>query len=231
MKLRYYLLDNPMTPDPNDCRAQITDYEVVTEKDLLEYITRQGSGITMSAAKANYEEIIGAHAYYLRQGVGVNTEFLNIRPVTQGVFRDENDKFDSNRHQLKYKTRLGRRYNHISEDVKMEKVSPVINAPLLTTFEDIASGTINDTLTPGGVATLAGLRLNFNQDDPQQGIFLIDSAKTEHRAERILTHTGKQVVFMIPADLPSDEYVLEVIVLPKGNKEVRKGVLQDRLNV
>jgi hypothetical protein len=113
----------------------------------------------------------------------------------------------------------------------MEKVAPVINVPLPTTLEDIASGTINDTLTPGGVATLAGLRLNFNQDDPQQGVFFIGSSKTEHRAERILTHTGKQIVLMIPADLPSDEYTLEVRVLPKGNKEVRKGVLQDRLNV
>jgi hypothetical protein len=231
MKVRYYLLDNSMTSDPNDCRAQITDYEVITEKDLLDYITRQGSGITMSGAKASYEEIIGAHEHFLRQGFGINTEFLNIRPVVQGVFRDDDDKFDSGRHKLKYKVRLGRRYNRVTEDVKMEKVTQASSAPLPATVEDIASGTVNETLTPGGVATLAGLRLNFKQDDPQQGIFLIDSAKTEYRAERILTHTGKQVVFMIPAGLPSDEYTLEVRVLPHGNREVKKGTLPDKPSV
>jgi hypothetical protein len=122
MKIRYYLLDNPMTPDPNDRMAQITDYEVITEKELLAYITRQGASITMSEAKANYEEIIGVHEYFLRQGVGINTEFLNIRPVVQGVF-------------------------------------------------------------------------------------------------------------LIPANLPSDEYTLEARVLPKGNKELKKGILPDKLNI
>ncbi|MDR0756478.1 MAG: hypothetical protein LBF85_01365 [Tannerella sp.] len=32
MKIRYYLLDNPITPDPDDRKAQISGYEVVTEK-------------------------------------------------------------------------------------------------------------------------------------------------------------------------------------------------------
>jgi len=220
-----------MTSDPNDCKAQIFDYEIVSENDILEYITRQGSGITMGEAKANYEEIIGAHEYFLRQGAGINTEFLNIRPVPQGVFRDDNDKFESGRHKLKYKTRLGRRYNRVTEDVKMEKVAPVSNSPLPTTLEDIASGTVNETLTPGGVATLSGLRLNFKQDDPQQGIFLFDSAKKEYRSERLLSQNGKQVVFVVPAGLPSDEYTLEIRVLLHGNKEVKKGILPDRLNV
>jgi hypothetical protein len=109
MKIRYHLLGNPMTSDPNDCRVQITDYKVITAKELPEYITRQRSSITVSEAKANYEEIIGAHEYFLRQGFGINTEFLNIRPVAQGIFRDDDEKFDSSRHKLKYKTNLGRR--------------------------------------------------------------------------------------------------------------------------
>jgi hypothetical protein len=231
MKVKYYLLDNPMTSDPNDRKAQIFDYEVISEEDILEYITRQGSGITMGQAKANYEEIIGAHEYFLRRGAGINTEFLNIRPVVQGVFRDDDDKFDNGRHKLKYRTRLGRRYNRVTEDVKMEKVAPVSNAPLLVSIEDIASGTVNDTITPGGVATLSGMRLNFKKDDPQQGIFLIDAAKNEHHIERTLSHTGKQIVFVIPATLTPDEYTLELRVLPSGNKELKIGVLVDRLSV
>jgi hypothetical protein len=220
-----------MTPNPKDRRAQITAYEVITEKELLEYITRQGSGITMGQAKANYEEIIGAHEFFLRQGAGINTEFLNIRPVVQGVFNDDDDKFDHSRHQLKYRTRMGRRYNRVTENVKMEKVDPVSNAPLLATLEDIASGTINDTLTPGGVVTLSGLRLNFKQDDPQQGLFLINSARTECRMERILSHTGKQVIFQIPTPLSPDEYTLEARILPSGNKELKIGTLSERLVV
>ena len=46
MKIKYYLIDNPMTEDPNDYRAQVTGYEAVTESEIFEYMTRKGSGIT-----------------------------------------------------------------------------------------------------------------------------------------------------------------------------------------
>jgi hypothetical protein len=231
MKIHYYLLDNPITPDPNDRRAQISGYEVVTEKELFDYITRAGSTITPAGAKANYEEIIGAFEFFLRQGYGINTEFINIRPLIPGVFRSDDDKFEHGRHCIKFSARLGRRYNRTADDVKVEKVNPPSLLPLPATFEDVASSTVNDTLTPGGVASLTGIRLRFSQDDPQQGVFLIDSAKKEYRVERILSHTGKQVVFQLPAGLAPDEYALEVRVLLQGNKSLKTGVLADRLTV
>ena len=87
MKIHYYLPDNPITPDPDDRRAQVSGYETVTEKEIFEYITRAGSAVTPGEAKANYEEIIGAFDYFLRQGYGINTEFIIIHPVIPGVFR------------------------------------------------------------------------------------------------------------------------------------------------
>jgi hypothetical protein len=231
MKIRYYLLDNPITPDPNDRRAQVFDYEVITEDELLAYIAREGSGITMAEAKANYEGTIGAIDYFLQRGCGFNTEFLKIRPVMPGVYRDDDDRYDPNRHKIKFRVSLGRRYNRVTDNVKVEKVTPPNNLPLLTSFEDVASETVNDILTPGGTAVLTGLRLKFSRDDAQQGIFLIDSAKNEYRIEKILSHTGTKVVFQLPAALASDEYSLEARVLIKGNKNMKKGTLMEKLSV
>ncbi|MDR3269471.1 MAG: DUF4469 domain-containing protein [Tannerella sp.] len=231
MKIKYYLLDNPVTPDTEDRRAQVSGYETVSEKEIFEYMTRKGSAITVAEAKANYEEIVGTIDYFLNAGYGVNTEFVNIRPVIAGVFRNDDDRFEHGRHKIKFKAQMGRRYNHTADDVKVEKVAPLSNAPLPVTFEDVASATVNDVMTPGGVARLTGMRLNFNQSDPLQGIFLIDSAKKVHRAELILSQKGTQVVFQIPAGLASDEYTLEVRLLPKGNKGLKTGVLVERLSV
>ncbi len=230
MKIKYYTIDNPMTPDPNDRRMQVAGYEVVTEKEILEYITRPGSGITMAEAKGNYEEIIGAHEYFLKQGYGINTEFIKVRPALQGVLKDENDRFDSSRHKMRFNTTLGRRYNKVSDEVKVEKVEAASNAPLPVQFEDVASGTVNEALTPGGTASLTGIRLNFKQDDPQQGIFL-KTGDTEIRVERILSKKGSHVVFLIPDNLPAGDYTLEVRILPPGNKKVKPGTLLDKLSV
>jgi hypothetical protein len=81
------------------------------------------------------------------------------------------------------------------------------------------------------VATLKGLRLKFGQEDPKQGIFLVDSAKSEYRIEKILSHTGTQIVFQLPAVLAPDEYSLEVRVLLAGNKDLKTGKLPEKLTV
>jgi hypothetical protein len=231
MKIRYYLVDNPMTPDPNDRRAQVVGYEVVTEKELFEYMTRQGSAITIAEAKANYEEIIGALVYFIKQGYGISTEFILVQPVMQGVYRNDSDTFDRSRHSVRNRVRLGRRYNGVSDEVKVEKIDPPANQPLLVAFEDIASETINDVLTAGGTAVLTGMRLRFKQEDPQQGIFLVDPAKKEARVERILNQTSKKIVFQIPATLVTDEYTLEVRALLPGNKTLKTGVLSEKLSL
>jgi hypothetical protein len=231
MKIKYYLLDNPVTSDPNDRRAQVFDYEVITEEEIFEYMTRKGSAITMAEAKANYEEIIGTFDYFLQRGYGFNTAFINIRPVMPGVYRDDDDKFDRTRHKIKYRASLGKRYNRVTDDVKVEKIAPPNNLPLPTTFEDVASETVNEMLTPGGTAILSGMRLKFNQSDAQQGIFLIDSAKNEYRVDKILSQTGTKVVFLLPASLAADEYALEVRLLFPNNKNLKTGKLTEKLTV
>jgi hypothetical protein len=230
MKIKYYPIDNPMTPDPKDCRMQVTGYESITEKELFEYMTRPGSGITPAGAKANYEEFVGAHAYFLKQGCGINTEFLRVRPTLQGVLKDANDRFDSARHKVRFKATLGKRYNRTSDEVKVEKTEAASNAPLPVQLEDVASDTVNETLTPGGTALLTGMRLKFRQDDPLQGIFL-KAAGAEIRVERILSQKGSQVVFLIPDSLEAGDYTLEVRILLRGNKTVKAGTLPDQLTV
>jgi hypothetical protein len=90
---------------------------------------------------------------------------------------------------------------------------------------------VNDILTPGGVASLTGMRLKFRQDDPKQGIFLLDSAKTEYRVERLLSQTGTAVVFLLPAALAPGEYTLEVRMLFPNNKNLKTGKLAEKLTV
>ncbi|MDR2816984.1 MAG: DUF4469 domain-containing protein, partial [Proteiniphilum sp.] len=199
--------------------------------EIIDYITRKGSSITPAGAKANYEEIIGAHEYFLQRGYGRNTEFINVRPSIQGVFRNGDDSFDPSRHKIQFRVTLGKRYNRTSEEVKTEKAEPVSNAPLPQRFEDVVSATVNEAVTPGDAATLSGARLKFLQSDPKQGIFLVAADKTEVRVERILSHHAAQVVFLVPASLPADDYSLEVRIIPRGNKEMKKGILPDRLTV
>lgn len=221
--MKYYLVDNPMSKEPGDYRAQVTNCEAVTEDEIFDYIIRKGSGIAIAEVMANYQEIIEAHEYFLKQGYGINTTFINARPTIRGVFKDKNDSFDPSRHQVKFKLRLGKYYDQTTLDVKIEKVEQESNIPVLNELEDITSGTVNEILTPDGVAVLKGLRLKFAQEDPNQGISLSAADSSTIRVSKVVTQRSSQIVFIVLADLTTGEYTLEVRILPKGNKEVKKG--------
>jgi len=231
MKIKYYLIDNQMTEDPNDYRAQVAGYETVSEDEIFDYITRKGSAITTAEVMANYREIIEAHEHFLKQGYGINTEFIKVRPAIQGVFKDKEDVFDPARHQIKFRVKLGKYYNEAAQNVKTEKVSPVNNAPLPEELIDIKSGTVNEILTPDEPATLKGQRMKFDPEDADQGIFFIAADDTETRVTKIISEKTSEIIFMVPAGLAAGNYTLEVRVLPKGNKEVKKGMLTKKLTV
>ena len=114
---------------------------------------------------------------------------------------------------------------------RSEKVEPVSNNPQPEELGDVTSGTVNEILTPGRAAVLTGLRLKFNVDDHEQGVFFVAADNTVARVSKIITLTNSQVIFIIPPELVAGEYTLEVRVLPKGNKTVKKGLLKDKLTV
>lgn len=231
MKIKYYLVDNPMTEDPNDCRAQVTSYEMVSESEIFDYMTRKGAAITNAEARANYLEIMEAHEYFLKQGYGINTEFIKARPVIQGVFRDKNDSFDPSRHNIKFRVRFGKRYKETASNVKAEQVAAVKNLPLLIDFRDISSDTVNETLTPGGVGHLLGSRMKYDEADESQGIFFVASDNTATRVSKIISMKLSEIIFFIPEGMAAGEYTLEVRAILKGSKEIKKGTLEDKLAV
>ena len=231
MKIYYYLVDNPITEDPNDCHAQVTGYESVTEKEIVDYITRKGSGITTAEAMANYQEYMEAHEYFLKMGYGIKTAFLVARPTISGVFTDKNDTFDPARHQINFRVKFGKHYRESSKNVQAEKTEPTRNEPVLVDFKDVTSDTVNESATSGGAAVLTGSRMKFDSSDTAQGIFFVAANGTASKVITIITMQPSQLVFLVPQNLASGEYTLEVRTILKGTKDLRKGTLKDTLTV
>jgi hypothetical protein len=128
MKITYCLVDNLMTDDPNNYRAQVTGYEAIIKTGNFDYMTCKDSCITTPAANANCQEITEAYEYFLKQGYGIHTEFINARSSILNVFTEKKASFDSFRYQMKYKVHVGKCYNQTVVDVKAEKEEQLSNA-------------------------------------------------------------------------------------------------------
>jgi len=98
--------------------------------------------------------------------------------------------------------------------------------PVVTSVEDILSGTFDQLLTPGGQLDIRGTNLMFNSTKTNQGVYLVPtvSGGTEVKFGKAVKPKGTQLVMSVPTGLVSGTtYWLEVRTCTRGTSELRIG--------
>jgi len=163
-----------------------------------------------------YGEVISA---IIKDGSAVNTPLMNTALSISGVFDGANDSFDKKRHTVNLNITAGTLLRDAVTKVKCEKTEGASTDPYITEVTDIVTGTVNTTLTKGGVVQLVGSRLKFDAKDAAQGIFFVPETGAPVRAAVIAENKPARLMAIIPADLAAGTYYIEVRTkILEGNK-------------
>ena len=225
--LSYYLLDNPVTIDETDLKAQPLTNGSKDADDLVEYMIARGSTVTKAEAKATLQELLEASAHFLKEGYNLNLPLFKAGFSISGVFTSEDDVFDSSRHQLNINLQLGGELKGIPQQIKLMKVEGNPSLPLPKTLFDVSSQTTNNRLTPGGTVKVTGKRMKIDAKQPTQGVFLVNGTKTVP-VTTLVTSRPSELVMVLP-NLSKGTYTLEVRGTVNGAE--RKGQLPVPLTV
>src|SRR5699024_8370108 len=217
---------NHLTDDPNDYMAVVQGQRTRTTEDIIDIMVRRGSTVNRADIRAVFEERREAIRELLEDGDTVETDLVRISPSIPGVFNSAADTFDPSRHHKALNTNRGSLIGEVARNLSVEKVEAVTPRPNLQMLRDVSSGTSNETLTPGGPAELIGNRLKSDQENPEQGIFLIASDRSETRVETIIHNMPSHQIFMIPEGLASGGYPVEVRASQKNSDTIRSGRLE-----
>mgnify|MGYP001791527648 CR=1 FL=1 len=199
MAVPYALVDNPLTADPTDFRASVQSGKSVTEEELIEMIVMHNTGITESVARKMIAEYMLALRFFLGKGRSVNTPLLNSSYSISGVFTDEEDAFDSSRHQLNLNFTPGMGVKDVVETVSTEKVEATVSQPTITSYFDTESGSKNEVLTANEMGRINGKRLKFDDTDPTQGVFFVNDKKKDFKVTKFAAHRPSKLIFKEPA--------------------------------
>jgi len=187
----------------------------------------KGTTITRADVAATlqvYGEVVSA---IIKDGSAVNTPLMNTALSISGVFNGANDSFDKKRHAVNLNLSAGTLLREAASKIKCEKTEGVSTDPYITEVTDIVSGSVNTTLTKGGVVQLVGARLKFDAADASQGIFFVPEAGAPVRADVIAENKPARLMAITPADLKAGTYYVEVRTKitssPKPLKNVKIG--------
>ncbi len=224
----YFLVDNKMTSDPDDRRAQTVTQGSKDDDALIEYMIARGSTVTKAEALATLYEYGDAVGFFLKEGYSINSRLLKAGPSICGVFINDEDNFDDSRHKLKIKTLPGVHFKDVSRQIKLAKIASSETLPQPKYLLDVTTDTKNNKLTPGGVIKLTGKHMKLDLSLPTQGVFLHSEGKAT-RVDTFVTNRPSELVMVLPKPLTKGPYQLEVRSMINGSE--RSGRLSAMLTV
>ena len=226
--LKYSLRENLLTPAPDDYMAQAADVRSYTLDEIIDLMMEKGTTLTRADVAATlqvYGEVVSA---IIKDGSAVNTPLMNTALSISGVFDGANDSFDKKRHTVNLNITAGILLRDVLPKIKCEKTEGASTDPYITEVTDIVTGTVNTTLTKGGVVQLVGSRLKFDAKDAAQGIFFVPETGEAVRAAVIAENKPARLMAIIPADLAAGTYYIEVRSKHSGGGKPLKAVKAGR---
>jgi hypothetical protein len=233
MTAKYYLLHNPSTDNLHLYKAVILKSKTFKFDDVVDRMVSRGSTITRAEAYAVLEEFGLAIESIVKEGGKVVTHLFHIAPFIKGAFENEDDTFDPARHEVKLKVKPGSRFSETGFLIPVEKIRRSRPEPILTQFKDNASDKLNSAITPGAACILKGSLLKFDETQPDQGIFFIntDTEMAWRVMGKLLRNKPGELIFNSPDDLVTGTYRLEVRTILRRTRDIRFGALPYNLAV
>ncbi|MBE7550905.1 MAG: DUF4469 domain-containing protein [Anaerolineales bacterium] len=231
MPIWYSLHRNPLTNGANHYRAIVQSSGTITMNDIIKRMVARGSTTTEADAYAVLMDFFTIVEGLLLDGFRVNTPLVNCGMSVKGNFDGQTDGFIPSRNWIEATTSPGpqlRRAIQINAQAQKQPAGEVRPRPL--EYTDLNSGERDSRLTPGGMGQLAGDKLKFDPADTSQGIFFSGGKGDEVRVEVVGKNTNTELMFLVPAGLPSGDYTLEVRTM-LNSSSLRSGSLNATLTV
>ncbi|MCB0164281.1 MAG: DUF4469 domain-containing protein [Anaerolineae bacterium] len=195
--------------------------ETLTQEDVLDEMEWHNSTLTRTDMRAFLESHERTIIRALLKGKRVVTNLVHYQLSAKGIFTDENDQFDEDRHTLSASVSLGPGLRQAinNKTVTLKRGQSGQPIPRLDSYTNLHNSDPNTVLTPTYNGRLDGDKLRFDPADPEQGVFLIPMAdETGLLADRtpirvtdyVQADSNRTIIFRVPDGLAPGAYKLEL---------------------
>lgn len=230
MNLEISLQPNHLTERPDDFMAIVRNVIYRTTDDIIEQMTVPGSILKKTECRAVINDYWNTIGENLKEGLGFTCAYINVTPAAGGVFESDDESFDPKKHWKDVNLSAGSELRKASQEMKVVTVRAVAPVPYLKTFFDIRTESTNQSITPGFMADISGDMLKIEGE--QAGVFFIHTTSgAVTQSPRVHVNEPKKLSFLIPDQLATGAYRIEVRTHVRNGKELRTGTLNTLLTV
>lgn len=207
-----WLVDNPLTDDPNDFTLKVKTDRMITTDDIARELMAEGTEFkyeTLVDILNRGDRIIRDN---LVAGRSVGTGVFYAYPAISGVWHSPDEAYDDTAHRPGVNFQLNAQMREALQHVGAEVLGIAPTGPQVSTCTDTWSGEVNGLITPGEALIVRGRALRITGDSDANGIRFVrvdDGTATAADPRRLTVNNPAQLQFRVP-DLTPGDYWLEI---------------------
>ena len=211
-RIRVYLYENFLTPNPDDYSAKVVSERTLNIKEICKTaVGRGGAPSTAEAMEHNVMLFLKEMAYQMMDGYSVNTGYFTANAQVRGVFDSPAETFNPAKHSVLFRFNQGDVLRKEIPNIKVQVMGVGESGIMISHVVDVKTGSVNDLLTPGGMLKIRGGKLKIAGDNPQVGVTFEDEAGNAVRVDErdVIVNNPSELLVQIPA-LPAGRYQLTI---------------------
>jgi hypothetical protein len=203
--------------------ARTAQETVLTVHDLAASLKNR-AGFTGNAADLidHHEQLMAEMKYQLCDGFAVNLGPVSIHPRVGGTWEHANEAGDREKHPVTFGMRVRGELSRMAAAITLVCEGPAEAAAEIDEVADVTSGTVNESLTPGGVIVITGHKLKVAGAAPGVGIAITGtradgSPYTGAVQPPYVENTARKVIVTLPAAIPAGTFKVQITTQYAGS--------------
>jgi hypothetical protein len=219
------LYDLTITERKDDRFGRVVTSKSLNEDDLIKMAVSRRTDLSPTTLRASLDILKEIAIEQIANGSSVYFGLGYFNLTVNGVFVGDHAKWDPALHSLHVKAAASAELREAIKATQVNVRGMSQSGIVINSVHDVASGEDNARLTPGGGVNMQGGKIRIAGDSPDNGIRLTEQnsqAVTVVAANAIIVNDPSKVSFIVPADLPSGDYMLSITTQFSKNMQMLK---------
>jgi hypothetical protein len=209
-----------------------TEHEnVLTIHDLAASLKNR-AGFTGNVADLidYHEQLMAEMKYQLCDGFAVNLGPVSIHPRVGGTWEHADEAADREKHPITFRMRVRTELSRMAAAITLVCDGPADASAFIDEVQDVTSGAVNESLTPGGVIVITGHKIKVAGDKPGVALRITGTSQPGNMPYSAVIpapyveNTTSKVIAVLPAGVPNGTFKIQINTQFSGGKTDLKDI-------
>jgi hypothetical protein len=181
--------------------------------------TRGGHSGSYQTLVDDVKQFLDEMVYQLCDGYSINFGYFSLHPRIGGTWENALEPFDRKKHPLGFSFRVLKPLRDLTAFIEVNIEGLAETNGFIAEIVDVSSEAVNETLTPGGMFSLAGHKIKVAGESADCGVYFVNADAPAQRYPargHLAENTPHKVIGMVP-ELAAGNWQVEVVTRFTGS--------------